>query len=457
MELQAMYPGVPNSPQTELMAAIDSQQDTIPLLDASVLPEGPNLATIGDDETAETVLYINKSGNTLTGVTRAFEGQAKAWGAGKKVARNFTNHDFATLQANIESVFTFGADGKAEVASAISAKGGTVPGSAPYSFEELSAGVGSIDVKDYSVGDYLHFNQFGLSAPVNLFVTSPGASAGIGKDSAGVLYFAYIGANVIRKLSSAGVNAGKITIASASLQSMAMFDDHIYALYVANEELIVACLGLDGTAIWTTVIGSHLDSVRLVVRDSAVYFGAGPTLYKLDRTSGTVLWQLTAQEGYVIQHVAVDVAEEAVYFVELTDQSSNSGVLGKASPAGGRLWSDVYALNSPISVEVDGYLYQSGGCFDADGGLRSVVYPPGSVSACLALSASDVIYGTAPDGNVARYSGEDKVYELYRAFAADGPNSSISAPAVFFTDGKTVYTSDLIQLRAIHEQLKIEE
>ena len=97
-----MYPGMPNSPQTELAQAIDDQTTTIPLVDASKLPPAPNLATIGVGEDAETILYTGKSGNNLTGVTRGFQGAAKAWVQGTKVARNFTAYDYDALRENLE-------------------------------------------------------------------------------------------------------------------------------------------------------------------------------------------------------------------------------------------------------------------------------------------------------------------------------------------------------------------
>jgi len=102
MTQQTMYIGLANSPVTELSAAIDNIQTTISLVDASKLPAAPNIATIGSDETAETVLYTGKTGNDLTGVTRGFEGVAKSWGVGSKVARNFTAYDHASFKGNIE-------------------------------------------------------------------------------------------------------------------------------------------------------------------------------------------------------------------------------------------------------------------------------------------------------------------------------------------------------------------
>lgn len=102
MPQQPMYPAVVNSLQTELTAAIDETQTTITVTDATLLPAAPNLAVIGSDETAETILYTGKSGNNLLGVTRGFQGTAKGWSAGVKVARYFTAYDHDTFRGNIQ-------------------------------------------------------------------------------------------------------------------------------------------------------------------------------------------------------------------------------------------------------------------------------------------------------------------------------------------------------------------
>jgi hypothetical protein len=104
MAQQPMYPGFVNSPQTELVEAIDDTQTTIEVTDASNLPDGPNLATIGSDETAETIRYDEIIGNELTGVERGFQGASKAWGAGSKVARQYTAYDHDAARENIADI-----------------------------------------------------------------------------------------------------------------------------------------------------------------------------------------------------------------------------------------------------------------------------------------------------------------------------------------------------------------
>lgn len=105
MAQQPMYNAVVNSPPTELAADITASDTTITVVNAAVLPPAPNLLTIGVDETAETVRYTVVSGNTLT-VERAFQGTAKAWSAGAKVARYYTAYDHNVFVSNISDVVT---------------------------------------------------------------------------------------------------------------------------------------------------------------------------------------------------------------------------------------------------------------------------------------------------------------------------------------------------------------
>lgn len=103
--IETMYPATANSRQTELATAIDDTQTSIIVLDGSVLPDAPNELVIDPaNENAETILYAGKTGNTLTGVTRGFEGVAQSWMAGTKIARFFTAHDFNAFKSNIEDL-----------------------------------------------------------------------------------------------------------------------------------------------------------------------------------------------------------------------------------------------------------------------------------------------------------------------------------------------------------------
>ena len=104
-ELVKMYPAQANSPETSLSGALTAAGTTVNVVDSSVLPEAPNLLTIGaDGSTAETVLMTAKNGNVLT-VTRAQNGTtARAWSAGDVIARYFTAADQTAMQENIKKL-----------------------------------------------------------------------------------------------------------------------------------------------------------------------------------------------------------------------------------------------------------------------------------------------------------------------------------------------------------------
>ena len=113
-ELVTMYPAQANSPETSLSGALTAAGTTVNVVVGSVLPEAPNLLTIGaDGSTAETVLMTEKNGNVLT-VTRAQNGTtARAWSAGDVIARYFTAADQTAMQENIKKLN----EGKAEKAA----------------------------------------------------------------------------------------------------------------------------------------------------------------------------------------------------------------------------------------------------------------------------------------------------------------------------------------------------
>ena len=110
-ELLTMYPAQANSPETSLSGALTAAGTTVNVVDGSVLPDAPNLLTIGaDGGAAETVLMTAKNGNALT-VVRAQNGTtARAWSAGDVIGRYFTAADQTALQENIKRLN----EGKAE-------------------------------------------------------------------------------------------------------------------------------------------------------------------------------------------------------------------------------------------------------------------------------------------------------------------------------------------------------
>ena len=104
-ELAKMYPPQANTPETSLSGALTAAGTTVNVVDGTMLPDAPNLLTIGaDGSTAETVLMTEKSGNVLT-VVRGQDGTtARAWSAGDVIGRYFTAADQKAMQDNITAL-----------------------------------------------------------------------------------------------------------------------------------------------------------------------------------------------------------------------------------------------------------------------------------------------------------------------------------------------------------------
>ena len=154
--LTTMYAGQINSPQTTLNGSHTDVVTTITVVSTSVFPAAPNIATIGNSASSETILYTGKTATTLTGVTRGWEGSAAAWADGDVISRNFTQYDHAQFVANIGTLNTY----KAEKASA------TFTGTTSFSDGNIT-NVGDIALDSISADD----------TDINIAVTDNSATA----------------------------------------------------------------------------------------------------------------------------------------------------------------------------------------------------------------------------------------------------------------------------------------
>lgn len=111
-ELKTMYPAQPNTPETTLAGALTTSDTSVTVLDGSILPDAPNLLTIGaDTTTAETVLMTAKAGNVLT-IERGYDGTSpRSWTKGDIIGRYFTAADQTAIQENIKALD----DGKPDI------------------------------------------------------------------------------------------------------------------------------------------------------------------------------------------------------------------------------------------------------------------------------------------------------------------------------------------------------
>lgn len=104
-ELKTMYPAQPNTPETTLAGSLTTSDTSVTVLDGSILPDAPNLLTIGaDTTTAETVLMTAKAGNVLT-IERGYDGTSpRSWVKGDIIGRYFTAADQTALQENVKAL-----------------------------------------------------------------------------------------------------------------------------------------------------------------------------------------------------------------------------------------------------------------------------------------------------------------------------------------------------------------
>lgn len=106
VNLNKMYDGVVNSPETYLTQNLAADATVIYVADSSVFGSLPNLAVLGTDQNAETILIKSKRSDGGLEVQRALEGPAKRWEKTTAIARNFTNFDYQQIKDNIEKLNT---------------------------------------------------------------------------------------------------------------------------------------------------------------------------------------------------------------------------------------------------------------------------------------------------------------------------------------------------------------
>ena len=103
-DLSKMYPGAINSPETFLTQPLSIDGTVLYVADGSVFGQLPNLAVLGSDQTAETILVKSKRSDGGFDVDRGFEGSKKRWDKATTAARNFTNYDYKQIVDNINKL-----------------------------------------------------------------------------------------------------------------------------------------------------------------------------------------------------------------------------------------------------------------------------------------------------------------------------------------------------------------
>ena len=238
-ELVTMYPAQANSPETSLSGALTAAGTTVNVVDGSVLPEAPNLLTIGaDGSTAETVLMTAKNGNVLT-VTRAQNGTtARAWSAGDVIARYFTAADQTAMQENIKKLN----EGKAEKAASPTA--GNFAGLDSYGNPTDSGKKPG----DFAAANHTHTGKADK-------VSSPTAGNFAGLDSSGNLTDSGKKASDFANASHAHAGYAEVKIFSGvSVATSAWASDSTYAAYPYAAS--IACSGVTASYVPEVVFGA---------------------------------------------------------------------------------------------------------------------------------------------------------------------------------------------------------
>ena len=238
-ELVTMYPAQANSPETSLSGALTAAGTTVNVVDGSVLPEAPNLLTIGaDGSTAETVLMTAKNGNVLT-VTRAQNGTtARAWSAGDVIARYFTAADQTAMQENIKKLN----EGKAEKVSSPTAG----------NFAGLDASGNPTD-SGKKPGDFAAANHTHAGKADKVNSATAGNFAGL--DSSGNLTDSGKKPGDFANASHAHAGYAEVKIFSAvSVAASAWVSDSTYAAYPYAAS--IACSGVTASHVPEVVFGA---------------------------------------------------------------------------------------------------------------------------------------------------------------------------------------------------------
>ena len=238
-ELVTMYPAQANSPETSLSGALTAAGTTVNVVDGSVLPEAPNLLTIGaDGSTAETVLMTAKNGTVLP-VTRAQNGTtARAWSAGDVIARYFTAADQTAMQENIKKLN----EGKAEKAASPTAG----------NFAGLDASGNPTD-SGKKPGDFAAANHTHTDKADKVNSATAGNFAGL--DSSGNLTDSGKKPGDFAAASHAHAGYAEVKIFSAvSVAASAWVSDSTYAAYPYAAS--IACSGVTASHVPEVVFGA---------------------------------------------------------------------------------------------------------------------------------------------------------------------------------------------------------
>lgn len=409
-KLNTMYKGVVNSPETYLKENLAAEGAVIYVADGSVFGELPNLAVIGEDQTAETILVKVKRSDGGYDVDRAVEGQKKDWQKATVIARNFTNYDYQQLVDNIEILnkdkvgkvegkglstkdytaaeqtklkgiekkankteivndLTTGGvdkalsaeqgkllfqnvdDGKLQIANAIIDKGQSGVSNSS-TFQELATGIRSIKT-GYGVGDIIK--------PSDVKVLSRTEEKAPSKEWEFTGYESEVFSVAVDNQGNVYTGDGKWKVMKISPQGTKVWEvegniNQVYGVGLDSQGYVYACdysgrvikISPEGQKLWQFKETRQVQSVAV---DSKGYVYTGDKEKKVMKVSpqGTKVWEFMGTD----QIIAVALDSQGYVYAGGFDKK-----ITKLSPSGTKVWefargSSIYS----IAVDDNGYIY----------------------------------------------------------------------------------------------------
>lgn len=382
-----LYPGIAFSPQTVLADNIGAADTIIPVADVSCFPDGPNLATIGTDETGETVFYAAKTADALSGCQRGVEGEARTWMAGEPVGRNFTakdHNDLIDLLGQKQDKF----EGKSGQVVGFNAEGKAVPQEPPVPPDAVTVPGGGKVEMEASLGEGPHTFEFTAddeTAVSAAQVSYDGAASGLEAETVqGALDLLSV------MVLSGGVPYGKELPESwAALQARTQagnfkgirIGDFKTITLTTGEKVVMEVAGIDQyyRCGWPTGIGHHIDFIsRDCLADTKVFndtntnngTAAEPNPWRASKLFQTLNDEATGVIATLPSDLKPCIIDKRAL---LESRFSSAGALESST---GWAWNNMGKLWLPTEVEVFGNTFWSDG--DAGwtgGGGCNLQYP----------------------------------------------------------------------------------
>jgi len=380
--------------------------------------DGQNMTNACPSETNHTWRYCvvhNHSANGTNWVTQTmwdFAGGAKyerqkasgTWSPWRKI---LDQRDYDTLFSSVSS-------GKAQVATAITGKGGTVSGTAPYTFQQLADGVNSIQVGKYKIGDTITYQNLGLDRPPMVsFDQLPTRGSynvtAVGVDASGYVWMCWLD-GYLRKYTKKGALIASFSFYPITTNSkMIIIGNDIYIIIInSGSSNIQKWDATTGTKVKETILSAPSD---MDIAGGYIYVVGLDSTYKIDASSLSIVWAntTTIPSGYDGAYIAVEKATGTYAYIEYNTPNGSTNYIKKVLTSNGAdVWTNkiINSRNKSIGIYNDGALYFQGGKYDANFN-KLWQYSPSTganwFGPVQVFSNNDVVFSASDNGTGALY------------------------------------------------------